>query len=358
MSILLDSLPAFYRTRVSELMQREIPDETKATCDDCAMCDTERAVPAVDGISRLFRTDVKCCTYHPKLPNYLVGSLLTDGSAEMAEGQRRVRDKITQRIGLSPLWLRPSAKYRLLYDQARNAFGRSEALRCPYFATETGGCTIWRHREAVCSTYFCRYEKGKDGHLMWMQVKAYLALLEAQLTRYAVHVIMPSFIIEGRDGGDTSVLSAQDLDDLPLDTAAHARMWGEWAGREEEFYVRCFEVVSALDAAGVEKLLGLDGTLSLAVLGHRQQLATSEAIPEKLTWNTNAAVRWLPDGSVALGSYSDLDALALDGEAYAMLIAFDGTKSTSEVRAQLRRDKQSDLSDSVLMALYRHRILF
>src|SRR6476661_2494548 len=96
---LIDALPQLYRTRVAAVFDREIPRETKATCDDCAMCDQSRAVPSVDGLNRLFRPDTKCCTYHPKLPNYLVGALLSDEDPAMAEGRRRIEEKFARGVG-------------------------------------------------------------------------------------------------------------------------------------------------------------------------------------------------------------------------------------------------------------------
>jgi hypothetical protein len=357
MARLIDALPQLYRTRVASVLERDIPEETKATCSDCAMCDQSRAVPSIDGVSRLFRPDTKCCTYHPKLPNFLVGALLDDPSPQMAEGQRRVRERIERRIGTSPQWIRPPAAYALLYEKAKGAFGKTAALRCPYFEQASGGCTIWAHREAVCSTYFCRYEKGEDGQAMWSQVKSYLALLELQLSRHAVYTLHPEYVLQKRDVQDPPALTGEALDDRPPSDKEYRALWGEWAGKEEAFYRRCHAIVRDLDAQAVERILGIDGTLAVAVLEARHKAASEDVLPETLAFNPNATVRWLPGNVLALGAYSNLDALALDGSAYALLVMFDGTKKVSEVRAQLRREKQADLSDEVLLALYRHRIL-
>lgn len=321
------------------------------------MCKQELLVPAIDGSDRRFRPDTKCCTYHPKLPNYLVGALLADQSPALADGKRRIREKIAKRSGVGPQWIRPPAKYAVLYDTARKAFGRAESLRCPYFETQTGGCTIWTHREAVCSTYFCRYEAGADGLAMWTQTKEYLALVESQLSRYALLQLFPEFVLQQKDRASPEPLSARDLDDVALPDAAYAKLWGEWAGREEELYGRCHTLVAALSAQDVEHILGIDGKVAVAVLERRVDAATRDVLPDTLTFNPNATVRWLPENVVALGAYSDLDALALDGSAYALLVAFDGTRSVSAVRAALREEKQADLSDAVLLALYRHRVL-
>jgi hypothetical protein len=60
---------------------------------------------------------------------------------------------------------------------------------------------------------------------------------------------------------------------------------------------------------------------------------------------------------VALGSYSEYDAVALPGEAYALLVEFTGREPVAEVRERLRSEKQADLGEDVLVELFRHRIL-
>src|SRR5207248_709352 len=131
------------------------PREEKATCASCAMC-----APPGGGTpgAEYFHPDVKCCTYHPKLPNFLVGGLLSDGTPALAEGRRRVEAVIASRMGASPMWLAPPRKTRLLIEASRrSSFGRSLALRCPYYEADGGLCTIWRWRESDCSTFFCKF---------------------------------------------------------------------------------------------------------------------------------------------------------------------------------------------------------
>src|SRR3954447_17812429 len=114
---ILDSLPVLYADLFPDFFRKEIPAETKATCTSCAMCPSSAsgAVESVDGVSRLFRPDTKCCTYYPKLPNYLVGALLSDTRDELGEGRRRVGEKLASRAGVTPQWARPTARYYLLY---------------------------------------------------------------------------------------------------------------------------------------------------------------------------------------------------------------------------------------------------
>lgn len=361
MPALVDTLPGLYRELLPALFQRAAPEETKATCADCAMCQTSAvsAVDAVDGVSRLFRPDTKCCTYHPRLPNFLLGALLADGRPGLAEGQRRVRERLAARVGVGPQWLSAPAKYSLLYASGRQVFGRAATLRCPYFAQDTGACTIWAYREAVCSTWFCKYEAGADGRRFWMSLKGYLALTEIQLSRWALLQIYPDYVLEGRDrpAPAGTPLTVEDLDEQPLPAAAYAAQWGPWAGREQALYRACAEVVQGLKPADLERILGLDGEVERHNVERLLDAAVSDTLPTTLRFNPAATVKWLPDGSVAMGAYSDLDAVALPGVAYELLTAFTGREPVEAVRARLRSERQADLDPGVLLQLYRHRIL-
>ncbi|PTL77550.1 hypothetical protein [Vitiosangium sp. GDMCC 1.1324] len=357
---MLDSLPVLYRDILPDFFRKEIPAETKATCDSCAMCPSSASgsVESVDGVSRLFRPDTKCCTYYPKLPNYLVGALLSDTRDELGEGRRRMGEKIASRMGVTPQWVRPSARYNLLYRNSRQFFGRAASMRCPYYELEHGGCTIWPYREAVCSTFFCKYVAGADGRKLWMTFKTYLALAEIQLSRYAVLQLLPEYILAGKDKPDLAETpTVEDLDDKPLPDKEYAALWRRWAGREPEFYRACFDAVRVLSPEQVEKILGLDGVIELKVLEKSHRDAVAPELPGVLKLNPEATVKWLADGSVALGAYSEYDAVALPGVAYSLLVEFTGREPVAAVRQRLRKEKQADLHEDILLELYRHRIL-
>src|SRR5260221_469601 len=83
--------------------------------------------------------------------------------------------RVASRVAVDPMGVHPPAAYTLLYDRARGAFGRASSLRCPLYDAPTGACTVWRHREATCSTWFCKYVAGADGRQFWTAVKTYLS---------------------------------------------------------------------------------------------------------------------------------------------------------------------------------------
>ncbi|WP_224363148.1 hypothetical protein [Hyalangium versicolor] len=361
MPSILDSLPELYRSLFPSFFQDPIPVETKATCSSCAMCEAANPVriESVDGVSRFFRPDTKCCTYHPRLPNYLVGAILSDTDPAMAEGRRRIQEKIARGVSVNPQWIKAPTRYNLLYTNARQAFGRAQALKCPYYESNGGLCTIWRYREAVCSTYFCKYVAGADGRKFWMTLKTWLTLSEIQLSRYALLQLLPDYVLLGKDKADvaTGPLTIEDLDEKPLPEKEYAELWNPWVGQEEEFYRRCFESVRALSSEEFENLLGLDGIVELSMLKRLHEKAVAPKLPKMLKLNPSTTIQWLPDGSIALASYSEYDAVALPGEAYALLVEFNGRAPVEEVRQRLRDEKQADLHEDILVELYRHRIL-
>ncbi len=355
-----DALPDLYRRLLGSPLDLEVPAEHKATCASCAMLPgAAGAVPPVDGRSRFFRPDTKCCTFHPRLPNYLVGAILEDGSAAGAEGRHRLEARVASRVGVAPEWLHPPRTFTVLYDGARGAFGRARGLRCPFYAEDSGGCTIWAHREAVCSTWFCKYAVGEDGRRLWTAVKELVSLVEIQLARAALLELAPA-LLDREPGARASApapLGPEDIDGDPPPPAVHAAAWGDWAGREAELYRACHRFVSGLTAADVEALLGLDGRIARRAVERAAAAVASESLPAVLRLNPDATVSWLPDGQVALGAYSELEAVALPGAAYPLLVRFTGQRTVAEVRAQLREELHADLSDEVLLELYRQRVL-
>jgi Fe-S-cluster containining protein len=357
-----ESLPALYRELLGEPFSEPIPAESKATCASCAMlegsCGGAAAAP-LDGRSRFFRPDTKCCTFHPRLPNYLVGAILSSAGHGGDEGRRRVEARVASRVGVTPEWLHPPRAFTLLYDSARGAFGRAQGLRCPFYATEAGGCTIWAHRDAVCSTYFCKYEAGEDGRRFWTAVKELVSLVEIQLARAALLELAPELLDRepGQRTPPAAPIGPEDVDGAPPPTGEYAAAWGAWAGREAELYRACDGYVRALSARDLEGLLGLDGLLSRRAVRRALEAMRSPALPPVLRLDPGATVAWLPDGSVALASYSEHEAVALPGVAYRLLTRFTGEAPVTAVRARLRDEERADLADEVLLELYRQRVL-
>jgi Fe-S-cluster containining protein len=358
MTTIRETLPAAHRRFLPRVFDRaEIP-ERRATCNDCAMCAKagENKAPEADEIS--FKPNLKCCTYHPTLPNFLVGAVLSDAAPEMAEGRRRMQERIRSRVGVTPQWLSPSRKYRVLLDAARaTSFGRSKVLLCPFFVDDGGLCSIWRHREAVCSTFFCKHEAGAAGHAFWTAQKQLLAQHEVVLSRYAAHEVYPD---AAEPAFPRMRLTLEDLEDRAPNDADYAACWGEWAGREEEFYRRTFELVSSLAQDKVDELLKNEPRTDelVASLSAKHDAITSPRLAERLVMNPELRATPIGDsGAMAVTTYSAYDPMMLIPELWAVLPEFNGEETVAEVKARLDKEKDVEIGDDLLLILQNHAIL-
>jgi Fe-S-cluster containining protein len=273
MIVLRTILPELHRDLLPALFDESVPDETLATCNRCTMA--LPGIPPEQTPEGFFRPDVKCCSFHPNLPNFLVGAVLADERPDMEEGRRRVRARIESRIGVGPVWLSAPRKYTLLFLASRKtSFGRSLVLRCPYFDPSASNCSIWRHRDSVCTTFFCKHERGAEGDAMWRSIEAILRLVERRLAEHAA-MALGAGIPAMPTGLDT--LTLEELEDRHPDFTSYTAVWKEWAGREEAYYRACRDIVANLDRSAFERLTG-DDEMAAAVA--KAQLALDRAQQE------------------------------------------------------------------------------
>lgn len=345
-------LPELYQPLLPELFDTLAPTEQKATCGNCAMCPPKDAPPPSEDVT-YFRPDTKCCTFEPRLPNYLVGAILADERPDLAEGRRRIRAKIAARVGVTPQWLAPPAKREVLFGAAwKNAFGRSLVLLCPYYQSEGGLCTIWRHREAVCSTFFCKYDAAADGEQFWRSVRGLVGYVERVVSWHTTQALLP--------GHSTPVdrgLTLEDLEDLPPREADHAALWGAWAGREEEYYLRCNELVRGLDRAGFRALLeDAEYTKRAETLAATHRTMESPALPARLVPRPDLAAR-PAEGGVLVTTYSRYEPLLLTEALHEVVKAFGGGGTVSEIRERLLREEGIDVPEELLHGLHQYRVL-
>lgn len=345
---LRSALPAVYARLLPPFFDTPAPEEEKATCSDCAMCDKGAPVPGVT----YFRPDAKCCTYQPHLPNYLVGAILADADPAMAEGQRRIRGYIAGRIGVTARWLTPSRKRTVLFRAAReSSFGRSLLLRCPYFQEEGGLCTIWRHRESVCSTFFCKYDAGADGRDFWRAVEAYLRHVEHALASHAVARIAASLVEPARPEGQ---ISLEELEDRPPSDEEYAALWGEFQGREEELYRAAHEIVAGLSREEFDRIVAGEEDLRALTAAHRRLV--SPPLPERLVLDLYRPPIPVEDG-VVVGSYSNYEPIKLTADLFEVLRELRPDETVADFRARLLRDHRVDVPEDMLVALHRLRVL-
>ena len=348
-------LPGLYRNFLPEFFQKTIPRETAATCADCAMWKRPGEAAYPGGI--FFSRNTKCCTHYPNLPNYLIGAILSSRSSALAAGRRRVRERIKAGVSVMPHGILRPEKSTLLIKSSPNGFGKSRTLRCPFYEPRGGKCTIWPFRNAVCATWFCKYEAGQDGRGFWIALRKYLSSVEGNLIRYTLYKLGwdPAKII--LPVSSQRPLTAQEIDDTGPADKTYRALWNEWVGREEELYKECYRLAAALSPNGFEKIMGITQKVLLAELKARQRVLLRPGLPERLKRNPRLHVERVGDDAYALIAYSPLDPLEVSKRVYDMLDFFDGRRPNQEARRLIRQHMQAQPTGDLLTSLYQFRIL-
>lgn len=327
------SLPPLYAGWMVALLGGEIPTEREATCDDCAMCAGPDSAPAQS--LTFFSPDTKCCTYQPSLPNFLVGRIVSDTSPEAAAGRETVEARMAARVGVTPLGVRCPPTYSLLYHYgATRGFGHSRSMRCPHYLEEGGRCGVWRHRSAVCATWFCKHVRGAVGRHFWNLLYRLLTAIENDLAWWCVlelgmgrnlePLLAPSEQPSGIE------LSAADLDQT-ADVEAYRLVWADWSGREAAFYTECGRLVDALTWDEVSSIVGPE-TRALATLAKRAyQDLLDTTLPARLKVGPFRVLS-SDRSTTQIASYSGNDPLAVPTEVVPCFSLFDGRPKREVVR--------------------------
>ena len=238
-------LPNLYE----KLLPKELLDfkiqETLATCDACAMA------------PHTYKANLKCCTFEPFLPNYLVGaSLMSEQTSPTAK--TAMLAKISERSGALPIGMTARISYQVSFNQSEKSdFGQREDWLCPYFNKEHNNCGVWKHRGSVCSTFFCKSDFGKAGIGFWAELNTYLNFVEmALLSEVLVHMdFSPRLLNEclsylNRNQGT----SEQMQPSIPRDEAR--RLWNGYFDDQVGFYKSCYEMVQSFDNKRLAEIMG------------------------------------------------------------------------------------------------------
>ena len=313
-----------YQRWADALFEAPLRGESDATCLDCAMVLGPDDPKNVYG----FNAKTKCCTYLPELPNWLVGRALREGSDTHPHGVASLRERISAGAGVSPMGLFQIPGYRMVFDNTISGFGRSESLLCPHYVKENGMCGIWSSREATCTTWFCKHDRGMLAKGFWNRFKQLLGLLEHGLARHCFLALDPdpgmlaslSPFVSSRDHNEG--ISATEIEH-GYDPGAYARSWGRWAGREAEFYVECARALGEPTLEEALSYAGSDARLHARITRESYLDRVRAELPERVRIAGYQVLGMTAD-SVRVQSYSFLDPLSLPQVLVRVLHLFDG----------------------------------
>jgi len=316
-------LPALHARWLADVVDGPIPEETEATCDRCVM--VAHSTSARAG----FHADTKCCTYLPKLHNFLVGAVLADPDPAAAAGRASVIDRIARRVAVTPLGLGRPRTYLLLYDDGGSVvFGRTRAMRCPHYLEDGGRCGVWRHRESTCSTWFCKHVRGRVGYSFWQEVRRMLASVERDLAWWClgeigIDVGVLAALLEVREADDRHDrrVSAGEIDGAA--PSNYRELWGAWHDREQELYRACAERVAELRWAEVVQIAGPIAAATASVVRDRYARLMSDQLPDRLVAGSFRTLGFTGASCLTV-AYSEFDPVALPIELVEALPRFDG----------------------------------
>jgi hypothetical protein len=348
------TLPPLYARWMNKLLDGPIPSETTATCEHCVMCADAPASPAS---LTFFNPATKCCTYIPALPNFLVGRVLEDDDPAAAAGRASVERRIDERVGVTPLGLAQPPVHATLYGIGGTAtFGHARALRCPHYREEAGGaCGIWRHRNGVCSTWFCKHDRGAVGQHFWHALDQLLAVLERELARWCLvrldvePEVLARLLPRGSDGrGKKTTLDAAAVDGR-VDDETFGGLWGRWRGRERELYRAAASAVAELEWRDVLRIAGGSGEALSRIVASAHQARRDEAIPERLIVGPLQVLSAGRD-HLSVAAYNGLDPLDVPRMLVDLLPAFDG-RPTDEVLRDIRATRRVNVEPALVRRL-------
>ena len=338
-------LPPLYAAWIEALLGAAPPEEREATCDRCAMRPPAGG-PRSPGA--VYFTESMCCTYSPRVHAFLAGRLLDDGAEDVARARAELERRIDARSGITPRGVLGPRWYWSLYATA--TFGRSERLRCPYFEPENGRCGMWRHRESVCATWFCKFERGALGDAFWSAAADLLRHLEEALTLHcALELEVGSEALAMLARPEERESDGDDLDGRVPDER-HAAAWGRWIGREREYYRACARITGALSPLDVERLGGAQGRALTAVARQRLEALSAERVEgQPLRLGTYHVVT-VQDGFARVRTYRSFDPLDVPLGLLAALPRFDG-RPTPEVVEEIAVQHGIAVSPQLLRTL-------
>lgn len=208
-----------------------------------------------------YRKDLKCCTFEPYLPNYLVGALFAKEKPDSL-ALKAFNHKIENRIYSLPVGMLAPISYQVKFNSRKpEDFGNREDWLCPYYNKTQNNCNVWRSRGAVCTTFFCKSSFGKKGLSFWGELNDYLTYVEMALMEEAlVHLdFSPRQISDCLEYFNRHEGSEKELKKDSMDLALAKKLWNGYFDNQPEFFVKTYRLVKDLDRKHFNEAMGFQG---------------------------------------------------------------------------------------------------
>lgn len=244
-------LPPIYADFLPQNLLKIEATETKATCDNCLRSRDKR-------FAYTYQKNLKCCTFHPFLPNYAVGALLQSASTS---GTEALKNKIKTREFAIPMGVLAPYRYQYLFlTKEEEQFGNDKNLLCPYYSRETDRCSIWLYRGVVCTTFYCRSDHGQNGLKFWAVLSDYLSYVEMALAEECLVQMdfSPRDLSDQLTHLNKREFESEETDQTHLSESADKKIWNGYDDKCD-FYKKCFAIVGKLDRRQFKEIIGAQG---------------------------------------------------------------------------------------------------
>ena len=206
-----------------------------------------------------YENDLKCCTFHPYLPNYAVGAILADTSLKNQFGRQVIQRRVKEQTQILPLGIPAPREYQIDFLKNKSRFGKEESLLCPYFNSEQNQCGLWIYRGSVCTSFFCASDHAW-GLKFWDELVLYLSLVEISLAELVLERLGMSSreVMQGFDLIDLGKIKPSRRSQESLAQVRKLQKSAFWSQNSspEEFYLSCYQTVLKMTQKEFENEMG------------------------------------------------------------------------------------------------------
>ena len=190
-----------------------------------------------------------------------------------------------------------------------------------------------------------------------MSLKRYLKSVEEVLTQYTLITMGrdPKSIIQANT--TDRPLTVEELDDKPLKQKEYRSLWGDWVGREEDFYKETYTIIQAITPEDFDRITGIAQAVMLEDLKVKLEVLSTNEPPVILKRNPALQVKKIDENACVLIGSSAQEPVEVSRRMYDILEYFDGALSNKDVIQLLREKDMAEPTDELLLSLYRLRIL-
>tara|TARA_Y100001935_G_scaffold255367_1_gene267986 strand:- start:3016 stop:4074 length:1059 start_codon:yes stop_codon:yes gene_type:complete len=342
---LFQQLPHIYQSFLPDIFNQHIPVEQYADCSNCNMCKPTTIVED----QRFFSPVTKCCTFKPIVPNYLVGGILID-----SKKPTKIHTYVDIGEKITPLGYFPSTKE--LQDYAAiipDKFGMDDRVQCELL--DDGNCSIWQHRNSICSTYFCHYFKGFHGKQFWEDVRDFLQFVEETLSAYCCMMLdIPVHYLKQSTTNFFINVQEATQHNGRISKLTDADMWGPWETKRDSFFKECHKICSNLTTNDVMSLNPTTYQVKISALEDSLKTMQTPLIPPTLLFNPNCKIIDFDETQTFF--YVDR-LIKLPAILQHIVKLFDGKTTNQQIISTASQSYDVDMDNHYILHLYQQNIL-